>query len=70
MLYLIAIIVPPLAVLMCGKPFQAILSLIAMITLVGWIPAAIHACLVVSSHQADKRQDRLIREIRKTESGR
>ncbi|MFZ4779617.1 MAG: YqaE/Pmp3 family membrane protein, partial [Terrimicrobiaceae bacterium] len=28
MRYLLAIILPPLAVLLCGKPFQAVLNLI------------------------------------------
>ncbi len=70
MLYLLAILLPPVAVLMCGKPFQALISVVAMITVIGWIPAAIHACLVVSSYQADKRQDRLIREMRRQDGGR
>lgn len=65
MLYLLAILLPPLAVLMCGKPFQAILNLIAMVTLIGWIPAIIHAMLVVSSHHADQRNQRVVSELRR-----
>lgn len=70
MMYLLAILLPPLAVFLCGKPIQALLSLIGMITVIGWPIAAIHACLVVSSHQADKRQDRLIREMKKVDRNR
>jgi uncharacterized membrane protein YqaE (UPF0057 family) len=68
MMYLLAILLPPLAVLLCGKPLQALLNV--LLTLLGWVPGIIHACLVVSSHQADKRQDRLIREMRKVERDR
>ncbi len=62
MLYLLAILLPPVAVLMCGKPGQAVLNLILTCCL--WIPGAIHACLVVSSYHADKRTDRIVRSKR------
>ena len=65
MLYLLAILLPPLAVLFCGKPFQALLNLIACVTLIGWIPGIIHACLVVSSHHTDQRNQRLIDTMRR-----
>jgi uncharacterized membrane protein YqaE (UPF0057 family) len=65
MLYLIAIILPPPAVLLCGKPIQAMLNAIACLTIIGWIPGIIHVCLVASSHHADKRNDRLVREMRR-----
>ena len=61
MLYLVAVILPPLAVLLCGKPFQALFSLIAQLTLIGWLPATLHALFVVNGHYADKRTQRLIR---------
>lgn len=61
MLYLIAILLPPLAVLLCGKPFQAVLNF--FLTLLLWFPGAIHACLVVSSYHADKRTDRLVKAV-------
>ncbi|UTW54965.1 hypothetical protein [Kordiimonas sp. SCSIO 12610] len=35
MLYLVALILPPLALLLCGKPFQAIIS--AVIWILAWI---------------------------------
>ena len=63
MIYLAAILLPPLAFLSCGKPFQAILSFLLMITILGWIPASIWALFVVQSHQADKRTDRLIQAM-------
>ena len=60
--YLLAIILPPVAVLMCGKPFQAILNLI--LTLFLWIPGVVHALFVVNSHLADVRSENLIRAVK------
>lgn len=62
MRYLIAILLPPLAVLLCGKPIQAVLNI--FLTLLFWIPGMIHAILVVNSHLADKRTARLGKVIR------
>ena len=63
MLNPLAILLPPLAVLFCGKPFQAPLNLV--LTILGWIPGAIHACLVVSRHQTDQRDQRLLDAMRR-----
>jgi hypothetical protein len=65
MMFLVAILVPPLAMLLVGKPFQAILCLVLQISVIGWIPAAVWPCLVVNGHQADQRTERLLRETRK-----
>ena len=64
MRYLIAILFPPLAVLLCGKPIQFILNI--FLTLLFWIPGMIHAILVVNGHLADKRTERLEKAIRET----
>ena len=64
MRYLIAILLPPLAVLLCGKPFQFFLNI--LLTLLFWIPGMIHAILVVNSHLADKRTERLEKAIRES----
>lgn len=56
MVYLLALVLPPVAVLICGKPGQALLNL--LLTLLGWIPGAIHAILVVNERKADKRAER------------
>ncbi len=63
MRYFLAIILPPLAVLLCGKPFQVILNII--LTILGWIPGVIHALFVVNNHLADKRNQELIDAIEK-----
>ena len=61
MRYFLAIILPPLAVFLCGKPIQGILNIV--LTLLGWIPGVIHALFVVNSHLADKRNEDLIDAI-------
>jgi uncharacterized membrane protein YqaE (UPF0057 family) len=60
-MYLLAIIFPPLAVLICGKPFQALLSII--LTLCFWLPGVIHAILVVNARNADRRNEKLIASL-------
>jgi len=62
MRYLLAIILPPVAVFLCGKPIQGILNII--LTLLFWIPGMIHALFVVNSHLADKRTDRIVNAMK------
>ena len=64
MRYLLAIILPPLAVFLCGKPLQAVLNI--LLTLAFWVPGVIHALFVVHSHLADKRNKELIKAIKET----
>lgn len=61
MLYLLAIFLPPVAVLIAGKPFQALLN-IGLSLLI--IPGIIHAWMVVSNHYADKRTGRIVDAMR------
>ena len=75
MLYLVAIIVPPLAVLISGKPFQAIFNLILLIlgllifvgtlglanglTFVFWISCIVHAMFTVHGRNQAVRDRKL-----------
>jgi len=54
----VAIVLPPAAVLLCGKPLQAVLNLI--LTLCFWIPGVVHALFVVNSHLADVRTEKML----------
>ena len=65
MRYFLAIILPPLAVFLCGKPVQCILNII--LTCLGWIPGIIHALFVVNAHLADKRNKELVEAIKSQE---
>ena len=62
MRFLLALVLPPVAVLLCGKPFQAILNL--FLTLCFWVPGAVHALLVVHHHLSDARADRVVSAVR------
>jgi uncharacterized membrane protein YqaE (UPF0057 family) len=65
--YLIAILLPPLAVLLCGKPIQFVLNL--LLTLCFWIPGTVHAILVVHSYLEDERTERIIRAVEQHRAG-
>ena len=65
MRYLLAILLPPIAMFTVGKPFQAILCLVLMITLIGWPIAALWAILVVHSSFADARTKKLMAEMQR-----
>jgi len=60
---LLAIILPPVAVLLCGKPLRAILTV--PLCILGWIPGVIYAWSVVNATAADKRTDRVVRAVKK-----
>lgn len=53
MRYFLSFLLPPVAVLLCGKPILALLNLI--LTLLGYIPGVVHALLVVNDHKRDLR---------------
>ena len=61
MMYLLAIVLPPVAVLLCGKPGQAILNLV--LCLLFYVPGMIHAIVVVANEKAEKRTDRIVEAI-------
>ena len=63
MRFFLAFILPPVAVLLCGKPLQALLNL--FLTLFFWLPGVVHACLVVNAHLSDLRAERVVRAIRR-----
>ena len=63
MKYLVAIICPPLAVLMCGTPMQALVNL--ALTLCLWVPGIIHALFIVNRAMADERAGSTLHVMRK-----
>ncbi len=62
MKYVIAIIFPPLGMLLAGRAGQALVCLLLMVTLIGWPLAAIWALLVVNTSETEKRMRRLMQE--------
>jgi uncharacterized membrane protein YqaE (UPF0057 family) len=64
MRYLIAILLPPLGMLTVGKPLEAFLCLVLMVTIVGHPIAAIWAVLVVHGSFEDERARRIEKAAR------
>jgi uncharacterized membrane protein YqaE (UPF0057 family) len=64
MRYIIAILLPPVGMLLCGKVGQAIICFFLMLTLIAWPIASIWAVLVAMNWYADRRTDRMIQEMR------
>lgn len=63
MIFAVAILLPWLALLLRGRIVQGLLCLILQITIIGWIPAAIWAVMVVNNDNQDRRHRELIRAI-------
>lgn len=57
-MYLLAILFPPLAVLLCGKPLQALFNIV--LTIFFYVPGVIHAILVVKEK---KENDRMCKQV-------
>jgi uncharacterized membrane protein YqaE (UPF0057 family) len=62
---LLAIIFPCISFLVRGKIFSAILCLILQITLIGWLPAAIWAGMSLNNDRAEKRTNKILKEMNK-----
>ena len=61
MLFFLAVVLPPVAVLLTGRLGSFFLSLI--LTLLGWIPGVIHAFFVVTDYKNEKRMEDLKRTL-------
>ena len=57
MLYLLCLLLPPLAVLFTGRAGAFLVSL--LLTLFGWLPGVIHAFFVVNDWKNEKRMQHL-----------
>jgi uncharacterized membrane protein YqaE (UPF0057 family) len=60
---IVAILLPWLALLLRGHIFQAALCLGLQLTLLGWIPAAIWAVMVVNNDAQERRHHELMRTL-------
>jgi uncharacterized membrane protein YqaE (UPF0057 family) len=69
MKYLLAILLPPVGLLLVGRPEQALLCLILWVTVIGWPVAALWALLVVNSAETESRMRRLLDEERRNRRG-
>jgi uncharacterized membrane protein YqaE (UPF0057 family) len=63
--YVIAILLPPLGMLLAGRTGLALLCLILQLTILGWPLAAIWAVLVVNNAEHDRRLRRALDQQRR-----
>lgn len=62
MKFALCIVLPPLAVLLAGKPFAAMINV--PLTFLGWIPGVIHAFFVVNNAEEERRHRETIAAMR------
>lgn len=61
MLFFLAVVLPPVAVLLTGRLGSFFLSLI--LTLLGWLPGVIHAFFVVIDYKNEQRMEELKKDL-------
>lgn len=62
----VAILLPWLALMLRGRPIQGLLCLVLQLTLIGWLPAAVWAALVVTNDTQDRRHRELVNSLTRT----
>ena len=65
MRYLLAFFFPWLSLLLQGKIISGIICLLLQITIIGWIPAFIWAVTALNRMYADRRTEKIVREMKK-----
>jgi uncharacterized membrane protein YqaE (UPF0057 family) len=58
---LLAVVCPPAAVLLLGKPYQGVINL--ALTLLLYVPGVLHALSVVSHYNTQRRNETLMRLV-------
>jgi uncharacterized membrane protein YqaE (UPF0057 family) len=56
----VAILLPWLALMIRGRVFQGLFCLLLQISLIGWIPAAVWALMVVNNDNQERRHRELV----------
>ena len=59
----VAVLLPWLALLLIGRVFQAILCLVLQVTVLGWIPAALWAVVVVQDDRRERQYQEMLRVL-------
>jgi uncharacterized membrane protein YqaE (UPF0057 family) len=60
---LLAVVLPWLALLFSGRIFRAALCLGLQLSVVGWIPAAIWAVMIVKSDEREREYREMVRRV-------
>ena len=62
MRYLLAIVLPPVAVFSTGRILQGLINIV--LTILGWVPGVVHAALIVNDFKNEERTNRVIDAMR------
>lgn len=65
MRYVLAFFLPWLSLILQGKVLSGIICLLLQITIIGWIPAFIWAVTSLNRMYADRRTNRMIKELKR-----
>lgn len=65
MRYVIAFFFPWLSLMLQGKILSGFICLLLQITIIGWIPAFIWAVTALNRMYADRRTNKIIREMKR-----
>ena len=65
MLYLVAVVAPPVALCLMRKPLLSVVALLLCITFIGWPLASIWAVLLVNQANAERRHRELLEAARR-----
>jgi uncharacterized membrane protein YqaE (UPF0057 family) len=65
----VAILLPWLALMIRGYMFQGLICLLLQITLIGWLPAAIWALVVVNNDNQERRHRELLDSLQTAGAG-
>lgn len=59
----VAILLPWLALMLRGRIGQGILCLLLQITVIGWIPAAIWALVIINNDNQERRHQEMLKAV-------
>lgn len=65
MRYVLAFFFPWLSLLLQGKIGSGIICLLLQLTLIGWLPAFIWAAVALNNMYADRRTNKIIKELKR-----
>jgi uncharacterized membrane protein YqaE (UPF0057 family) len=64
MIYVVAVLLPWLALMLRGRVIQGLLCLVLQITVIGWLPATVWALVVINNDNQERRHREMMDAIR------
>jgi uncharacterized membrane protein YqaE (UPF0057 family) len=64
MIYVVAVLLPWLALMLRGRVIQGLLCLVLQITVIGWLPATVWAFVVINNDNQERRHREMMDALR------